>query len=45
LFRGTICDNLVHGRPAASAEPRQPIAVHHKSKPSDLGMIGAFKFD
>ena len=25
-------------------QPRQPIAVHRKSKPSDLGMIGAFKF-
>ena len=26
-------------------QPRQPTAVHRKSKPSDLGMIGAYQFD
>lgn len=30
---------------ARFAEPRQPTAVYRKSKPSDLAMIGAMKFD
>ena len=30
---------------ARFAEPKQPTAVYRKSKPSDLAMIGAMKFD
>ena len=30
---------------ARFASPRAPAAVHRKTKPSDLGMVGAYKFE
>ena len=33
------------GRSLATPNPGSPTAVHRKSKPSDLGMVGAIKFD